>query len=124
MVPDLPRGLVRINYGRSTPAELISILLALKRVANFSETIGDKAFESPLLTGIIDSFGMVTEPLKVLLEAIDEKKAKEGLKAELWKDLTKYEAIANAQDVSEDENGPPQTRPERFGSLLPLLPRR
>jgi len=42
----------------------------------------------------------VVQPLKVLLEAIDEKKAKEGLKAEMWRDHSKYEAIADAQDVS------------------------
>ncbi|KAL7413339.1 muts domain V-domain-containing protein [Mrakia frigida] len=98
-LPDLPRGLVRIQYGRSTPAELISILLALKRVGMFSETTGDQQFESPLLKGIVDSFGTVVEPLKVLLEAIDEKRAKEGLKAELWRDHSKYEAIADAQDM-------------------------
>lgn len=99
-LPDLPRGLVRIQYGRATPAELISILSALRRVGQFSETTGDQQFESPLLKGIVDSFGKVVEPLKVLLEAIDEKKAKEGLKAEMWRDHSKYEAIADAQDVS------------------------
>lgn len=47
----------------------------------------------------MDSFGTVLEPVVSLLEAVDERKARDGNKAEMWRDQEKFPAIGESQDL-------------------------
>lgn len=99
-MPDLMRGLVRITSSRvggylspqsrlaswterspklvvmlqSNPSELITVLLAFKRIATFSEKNPIDGYRSSLLSSILTSFPTLLDPVENLLSAINEQK--------------------------------------------------
>jgi hypothetical protein len=60
---------------QSTPSELISVLLAFKRIATFHK-INPTDYRSTLLTSILASFPTIAEPLDNLLASINEYKVR------------------------------------------------
>jgi len=118
-LPDLAKGLCRIQYGQvneippttvrtiteanqCTPQELAVLLPAFNKVASAFEDVDTPAsvgLESPVLNEIISSFPKLREPIKVLLRAVNLKKASEGKKDAMWTDLERYPGIIDADMV-------------------------
>ncbi|KLO18801.1 hypothetical protein SCHPADRAFT_819209 [Schizopora paradoxa] len=117
-LPDLAKGLCRIQYGKAssllrlrfffsvlntlqcTPKELATLLKAFERVATSFETLKeskDVGFRSPMLNDIVFSFPSLAMPLKDILAALDLKKAADDVRDELWRDLEKYPGIMDAK---------------------------
>jgi DNA mismatch repair protein MSH3 len=91
-LPDLAKGLCRIQYGKCTCQELASLLSAFGTVANaFPDHLEE--FHSKLLNDIFSSLPKLKAPIKVLLGAIDIKKANSGRKDELWANPEQYPAL-------------------------------
>jgi DNA mismatch repair protein MSH3 len=121
-LPDLVRGLCRIQYGKvrgvtflrfqlfsfsslsqCTPRELATLLTAYQDVATAFEPMqdpSDASFVSSLLNSIVFSMPMLREPVTLLLSCINLRMAKDDEKAELWVDEAKYPAIQEAKEVS------------------------
>ncbi|KAG8217898.1 muts domain V-domain-containing protein [Butyriboletus roseoflavus] len=96
-LPDLAKGLCRIQYGKCSPQELAILLPALKRVATafdgFEESsLGD--FHSKLLNEIVLSLPKLKSPVREYLNAISLKSAAEGKKESLWTDTQRFPALA------------------------------
>jgi DNA mismatch repair protein MSH3 len=98
-MPDLVRGLTRVQYGKATPSELSTILTGLQRVASEFRSNEGKVFKSDLLNNILESLPTILEPTKEFLAAIDMKAAKANNEADLWTDPDKYPDIQDAKDV-------------------------
>lgn len=99
-MPDLVRGLTRVQYNKATPTELSTILTGLQRVASEFRSNEGKVFKSELLNCILASLPTILEPTKEFLAAIDMKAAKANNEADLWTDPDKYPEIQDAKDVS------------------------
>ncbi|KAF8557342.1 hypothetical protein OG21DRAFT_1505567 [Imleria badia] len=92
-LPDLAKGLCRIQYGKCSPQELAILLPALNRVAtaldDFEEgSLGD--FRSKLLNEIVLSLPKLKYPVREYLSAISLKNAVEGKKESLWTDAQRF----------------------------------
>jgi len=110
-MPDLVRGLTRIQYAKATPTELATILVGLARVGSEFKPDEGRPFKSELLNNIIATLPTIAEDAKGFLNAIDVKAAradeKAGLKvlsiltrqADLWTDPDRYPQIQDAKDV-------------------------
>ncbi|KAF8626218.1 hypothetical protein AX15_004907 [Amanita polypyramis BW_CC] len=95
-LPDLAKGLCRIQYGQCTPQELAVLLPAFNKIANaFGPTShpSDVGLKSQILNNIIFSLPKIKEPIKEMLSAISLEKAAEGQKEKLWRDSQQYPAI-------------------------------
>ncbi|KIM49419.1 hypothetical protein M413DRAFT_6469 [Hebeloma cylindrosporum] len=98
-LPDLARGLSRIQYGQCTPKELSLLLPAFNKVALSYEEVDTPesvGLKSSLLNGIISSLPRLRQPMKELLGAINLRKAAEGQKDTMWTDTEKYPEIIDA----------------------------
>ncbi|KAH0827010.1 muts domain V-domain-containing protein [Lanmaoa asiatica] len=96
-LPDLAKGLCRIQYGKCHPQELAILLPALNRVAtafdDFEEgSLGD--FHSTLLNEIVLSLPKLKSPVQEYLGAISLKSAAEGKKESLWSDTRRFPTLA------------------------------
>ncbi|KAG6845191.1 hypothetical protein H0H87_012748 [Tephrocybe sp. NHM501043] len=99
-LPDLAKGLCRIQYGQCTPEELAVLLPAFNKMALAFDDFAsppDVGFESSLLNDIIFSFPKLKEPLKELLSIVRLQKAAEGDKVAMWKDPERYPEISDAE---------------------------
>ncbi|KAF9069829.1 DNA mismatch repair protein MSH3 [Rhodocollybia butyracea] len=95
-LPDLARGLCRIQYGQCKPQELAILLSAFKKVAFAFEPMEDPSgvgFDSPLLNKIIFALPSLRSLVNELMQTICLKRAAEGAKDELWLDKEKYPNI-------------------------------
>lgn len=108
-LPDLARGLCRIQYGQATPQELVTVLRAFNRVgttfAPFAtpEAVG---FKSPVLNEIVYALPKLRGPVRDLLNIIDEAKALSGNKEDMWADegrVPKIEELMSLVKVVEVE---------------------
>ncbi|KLT38917.1 hypothetical protein CC85DRAFT_289044 [Cutaneotrichosporon oleaginosum] len=105
-MPDLVRGLTRVQYGKATLSELSTILTGLQRVASEFRATEGKVFKSELLNSILASLPTILETTREFISAIDMKAAKANNEADLWTDSNKYPDIQDAKDciaVSESE---------------------
>ncbi|KAI0713432.1 muts domain V-domain-containing protein [Earliella scabrosa] len=111
-LPDLARGLCRIQYGKCTPQELVTLLRAFQRVAmTFSPPHPSQPppatnLKSKLLIDVVDALPRLREPVKELVETIILKEAEEGHKDTMWQDVDKYpklEALTLDIQVNESE---------------------
>jgi len=119
-LPDLARGLCRIQYGKvsdspcpsdsheievfqCTPKELAILLPAFNKIAtafpNF-ESPAAVGFNSTLLSAIFFALPLLRGPVQQLVDAVVMKKAAAGNKAEMWVDPERYPEIADAEGVS------------------------
>lgn len=97
-LPDLERGLVRIHFGKASPPELVKVLQAFEGVAKVFEPAPDEdeemvptatsVLKSKLLRGVVQSLPRIKDAVGRFLSAIDWSKAREGQKAEMFKELT------------------------------------
>ncbi|KAJ3779412.1 DNA mismatch repair protein MSH3 [Lentinula raphanica] len=95
-LPDLARGLCRIQYGQCTPQEIAVILPAFRKIAFAFEPMeesSDAGFNSPLLNDIVFALPALRSSITELLQTISLKQAAEGNKDELWVDKEKYPSI-------------------------------
>ncbi|KAG2157395.1 muts domain V-domain-containing protein [Suillus clintonianus] len=91
-LPDLAKGLCRIQYGKCTCQELASLLSAFQIIVRaFPER--SEEFHSKLLNDIFSSLPKLKAPIKTLLGAIDIEKATSGRKDELWTDPEQFPAL-------------------------------
>ncbi|KAJ7740749.1 muts domain V-domain-containing protein [Mycena maculata] len=96
-LPDLAKGLCRIQYKQCTPQELAILLPAFYKIGNaFPEiqTPVDIGLKSRLLNDIILSLPRLKKPLGDLLAAINLKETAAGNKDCMWKDAsTKFPSV-------------------------------
>ncbi|PCH38453.1 hypothetical protein WOLCODRAFT_65402 [Wolfiporia cocos MD-104 SS10] len=94
-LPDLARGLCRIQYGKCTPQELAILLTTFNEVATAFPLVSPQSppFRSPLLNNIISALPKLREPVQGVLQEISLKVAKEGNKEALWIDPEKFPLI-------------------------------
>ncbi|KAJ6630634.1 DNA mismatch repair protein MSH3 [Mycena sp. CBHHK59/15] len=95
-LPDLAKGLCRIQYKQCTPQELAVLLAAFNKIANTFvgiETSADVGLKSRLLNEIVLSLPPLKQPMKDLLDAVKLKQAAEGRKDCMWKDPSKFPAL-------------------------------
>ncbi|KAG6831187.1 hypothetical protein H0H92_012327 [Tricholoma furcatifolium] len=99
-LPDLAKGLCRIQYGQCTPQELAVLLPAFNKIAIAFEgfaTPSEVGFKSDLLNEIIYSIPRLRQPLKELLGAVHLNKAAEGRKDTMWTDPDRFPEISDAE---------------------------
>ena len=91
-LPDLARGLCRIQYGKCTPQELALLLPAFNKLGTAFDRLpaNTAAFDSALLNSVVAALPRLREPVQSLLNAVNLKMAKEGRKDAMWTDLNKY----------------------------------
>jgi DNA mismatch repair protein MSH3 len=103
-LPDIVKGLCRIQYGKSNPKEVANVLVALSRVANAFDPIEkpeDAGFKSSLLNDIIFAMPRIREAVEGLLGDLNLKNAKEGEITDLWASPEKYPELEDVRFVSE-----------------------
>ncbi|GJE98116.1 MutS family DNA mismatch repair protein [Phanerochaete sordida] len=88
-LPDLARGLSRIQYGKCTPQELAMLLPAFRRVGTALDKTPENspAFNSGILNGIINALPRVKVPVEGILEKVHLSMLKEGRKEKMWVDV-------------------------------------
>ena len=120
-LPDLAKGLCRIQYGqvcmpneipldvlwmytyKCTPQELANLLPAFNKIANAFDAVEsplDVGFKSGVLNDIIYSLPKLKEPMKELIGAVSLKEAAKGSKDTMWTDPERFPSIADADLVS------------------------
>ncbi|KAG8715116.1 Mismatch repair protein msh3 [Ceratobasidium sp. 394] len=99
-LPDLVKGLCRIQYRKATPPELATMLAAWNRIAAALDPIdtpSDAGFQSDILNDIAYSLPTLRAPLALIASQIYIDKAREDDKTELWVDSEKYPKIDEAK---------------------------
>ncbi len=92
-LPDLARGLCRIQYGKCTPQELVTLLRAFNKVGTTfapphpSQPSQSATLKSKLLAGVLDALPKLKDPVKELCEAIIFKEAEAGREDAMWTDV-------------------------------------
>ena len=99
-LPDLARGLCRIQYGKCTPQELVTLLRAFHRVATTfapphpSQSSQTASLKSQLLVGVMDALPKLKDPVKALCETIVFKEAEAGREDTMWMNVEdRYPAV-------------------------------
>ncbi|KAG0747996.1 hypothetical protein G6F62_002743 [Rhizopus arrhizus] len=70
-LPDVEKGLCRIYYGRSSPAELVQVLDALLAVSNLFSTDVEPQFKSELLNRLFNALPSIHHDVSYYREMID-----------------------------------------------------
>ncbi|KIK97398.1 hypothetical protein PAXRUDRAFT_824943 [Paxillus rubicundulus Ve08.2h10] len=97
-LPDLAKGLCRIQYGKCSPQELAILLPALNRVATAFDDFEEESlgnFRSKLLNEIVLSLPKLKSPVREYLGAISLKDATEGKKESLWTNTERFPALVD-----------------------------
>ncbi|KAJ9105305.1 hypothetical protein QFC21_001673 [Naganishia friedmannii] len=95
--PDMQRGLSRIQYGKATPNEVATLLLAFKRIATeFQHNI--PLPKSTMLAGIVSSLPKIQKSVERLLCEIDVRQARSDAVEDLFVNPDKFPSIQNAKD--------------------------
>lgn len=106
-LPDLERGLARIVYGRSSPSELVTVLLTLYRVTHEIEPAADASLYgtgSATLDMALAALSVPRDAMHGAVNAIRITEARRNNMAELYSDPGRYPDIAAAKQVlAEDE---------------------
>lgn len=129
-LPDLARGLCRIQYGKvrcslryfsvsefnqsswirqCTPQELAMLLPAFNKIATTFDPVGSPSeggFRSPILNDVIYTMPKLREPIQSLLRVFSLKAAAEGKKDSMWTDPDKFPDLDGILAV-----GPPLLHP-------------
>jgi DNA mismatch repair protein MSH3 len=115
-IPDLVKGLTRVQYGKASsdclayerlltvvqaqPTEVATILVSLQRIGEEFKNVTDAPFGSALLNSVLKVLPSVRESSKAFLGDISTKAAKDNDEANLWADPDKYPEVQDAKDVS------------------------
>ncbi|WVQ64881.1 uncharacterized protein L199_003050 [Kwoniella botswanensis] len=97
-MPDLVKGLTRIQYGKATPTEMATILIALVRIGSEFKPTQEPIFKSSLLNTILHTLPTIQQTAKTFLESVNVKSARENDQGNLWNDPDKYPDIQDAKD--------------------------
>ncbi|OCF34115.1 DNA mismatch repair protein MSH3 [Kwoniella heveanensis BCC8398] len=97
-MPDLVKGLTRVQYGKATPTELATLLVALTRIGSEFKPEQGNIFRSVLLNNILKTLPSIKDVSKGFLDALNLKAARENDEADLWADPYKYPDIQDAKD--------------------------
>ncbi|KAI0792873.1 muts domain V-domain-containing protein [Abortiporus biennis] len=95
-LPDLARGLCRIQYGKCTPQELADLLPAFNKIGAAFEAVEnskDVGFKSDILNDVIATLPKLKEPMKALLGEIKLAMCADGRKEAMWTDPDKFPDI-------------------------------
>ncbi|KAI9056873.1 hypothetical protein FKP32DRAFT_1584914 [Trametes sanguinea] len=101
-LPDLARGLCRIQYGKCTPQELVVLLKAFRKVssafapphpAQSQQTAPSAGLKSRVLVGIVEALPRLRDPVKEICDAIDFSAAEQGKEDVMWTDVDRYPAL-------------------------------
>lgn len=97
-MPDLVRGLTRVQYGKATPNELATLLITLVRLASeFKPNMGN-VFRSCLLNNIPNTLPTILDTSQRFLNALNLKQARENDVANLWADPDRFPDIQDVKD--------------------------
>lgn len=80
-LPDLEKGLCRVHYGKSSPAELLKVLNALQRISQvFINTmpVENTRFTSPILNDIVDFLPTILDDVISLKSMLNIKAVERG----------------------------------------------
>ncbi|KAJ9120824.1 hypothetical protein QFC22_002758 [Naganishia vaughanmartiniae] len=95
--PDMQRGLSRIQYGKATPNEVATLLLAFKRIATeFENNI--PLPKATMLAGIVASLPKIRKSVERLLSEIDVRQARSDAVENLFVNPDKFPSIQDAKD--------------------------
>ncbi|KAI0637370.1 muts domain V-domain-containing protein [Trametes polyzona] len=100
-LPDLARGLCRIQYGKCTPQELVVLLKAFRRVSTTftpphpaqsqqAATAPSTGLKSQLLVGIVEALPRLRDAVKEVCDAVDFGAAEQGKEDAMWTDVDRY----------------------------------
>lgn len=98
-MPDLVRGLTRVQYGKATPNELATLLIALVRLASEFKPNTGNVFRSCLLNNIPNTLPTVLNTSQRFLNALNLKQARENDEANLWANPERFPEIQDVKDV-------------------------
>ncbi|KAI0668532.1 muts domain V-domain-containing protein [Trametes maxima] len=116
-LPDLARGLCRIQYGKCTPQELVVLLKSFRRVAGTfsaphpaqsqaSQASQGPALKTQLLVDVLEALPRLKEPVREICEAVDLSAAEQGREDAMWAEEARSEALDSltmAIQVAESE---------------------
>ncbi|KAI0648249.1 muts domain V-domain-containing protein [Trametes meyenii] len=116
-LPDLARGLCRIQYGKCTPQELVVLLKAFRRVAGAftpphpsqsqtSQASQGAALKTRLLVEVLDALPRLKDPLREVCEAVNFSAAEQGKEDAMWTEGPRFETLESlimAIQVAESE---------------------
>jgi hypothetical protein len=110
-LPDLARGLARIQYGRCTPKELHTFLKAFNKVATtFSsfqtESPDEVGFRSPLLNNLIWALPRLRTAVQALIGEVNLVQLDLQNKSNIWTNVDRWPGIEDAATVSSADCGP------------------
>ncbi|WVQ94763.1 hypothetical protein IAU59_001844 [Kwoniella sp. CBS 9459] len=97
-MPDLVKGLTRVQYNKATPTELATLLVALARIGSEFKPDQGEIFRSALLNNILKTLPSIKDISKGFLDALNLKAARENDEADLWAHPDKYSDIQDAKD--------------------------
>ncbi|KAI0350070.1 hypothetical protein OH77DRAFT_1413634 [Trametes cingulata] len=101
-LPDLARGLCRIQYGKCTPQELVVLLKAFRKVssafapphpAQQQQSQPSAGLKAQLLVGIVEALPRLREPVKEVCDAVDFAAAEQGKEDAMWTDVDRFPAL-------------------------------
>ena len=104
-LPDLERGLARIHYGKSSPEEVVRILMAFQRIAdeypNLPKDLTQSpyGFQSPMINEVFYALPKIKPIVQAFLKELDIAKAREGSKAEMYLVGFEPENLTDCKDV-------------------------
>ncbi|WWC87833.1 uncharacterized protein L201_002726 [Kwoniella dendrophila CBS 6074] len=97
-MPDLVKGLTRIQYCKAMPTEMATILVALVRIGSEFKPTNEPIFKSNLLNNILQTLPTIQGIAKGFLDSINLKAARDNEESNLWNDPDKYPDIQDAKD--------------------------
>lgn len=104
-LPDLERGLARIHYGKTSPQELVRVLMAFQRIGdefpNLPEDLSTSkiGFKSAMVNDLFYALPKVQPIVKIFLDVMDVPQAREGKKADMWKEEYEPEAVTDCKEI-------------------------
>ncbi|TBU29038.1 muts domain V-domain-containing protein [Dichomitus squalens] len=98
-LPDLARGLCRIQYGKCTPQELVTLLKAFKKAGTAffaphpSQASQGSQLKSRLLADVLEALPKLRDPVNELCEAVRFEAASEGNEHSMWTNRDRFPAL-------------------------------
>ncbi|KAI0373318.1 hypothetical protein BV20DRAFT_1104314 [Pilatotrama ljubarskyi] len=102
-LPDLARGLCRIQYGKCTPQELAALLKAFRKVASAfapshpaqsqQQSQPASGLKAQLLVSIVEALPRLREAVWEVYDAVDFAAAEQGKEDAMWTDVDRFPAL-------------------------------
>lgn len=98
-LPDLEKGLARLNYGRATPNELATILLSLNRVTSEYKGEMGNIGKSQIVAEAVATLPKGRKTITEALALIDIREARENNKRNLFKDRDLFPDVQDTKEL-------------------------